>query len=131
MRQWVAMWQARWCCRAAALFVFGLLGAGACRALPPEVEAALQRARVPPEALTVLLQEAGSGRTLLSHQADLPVNPASLAKLPTTLAALDLLGPAWTWATSVWLQGSVSDGVLDGALVIKGTGDPTTLTTFP
>ena len=124
MRQWVAMWQARWCCRAAALFVFGLLGAGACRALPPEVEAALQRARVPPEALTVLLQEAGSGRTLLSHQADLPVNPASLAKLPTTLAALDLLGPAWTWATPVWLQGSVSDGVLDGALVIKGSGDP-------
>lgn len=97
---------------------------GARAALPPEVDAALQRARVPPEALAVVLQEAGSGRTLLSHQAQAPVNPASLAKLLTTLAALDQLGPSWTWATPVWLQGSVSDGVLDGSLVIKGSGDP-------
>jgi D-alanyl-D-alanine carboxypeptidase/D-alanyl-D-alanine-endopeptidase (penicillin-binding protein 4) len=52
------------------------------------------------------------------------MNPASLAKLLTTLAALDQLGPAWTWATPVWLQGSVNDGVLDGSLVIKGSGDP-------
>ena len=52
------------------------------------------------------------------------MNPASLAKLLTTMAALDQLGPAWTWATPVWLQGSLSDGVLDGSLHIKGSGDP-------
>ena len=92
--------------------------------MPPEVDAALQRARVPHDAVSVLLQEAGTGRTLLSHNAQTPVNPASLAKLLTTLAALDQLGPAWTWSTPVWLQGSVSDGVLDGSLVIKGSGDP-------
>jgi len=74
--------------------------------------------------LAVLLQEAGTGRTLLSHNAQAAVNPASLAKLLTTLAALDQLGPAWTWTTPVWLQGNISDGVLDGSLVIKGTGDP-------
>ena len=94
------------------------------RAMPPEVEAALQRARVPQDALAVVLQEAGSGRTLLAHQAQAPMNPASLAKLLTTLAALDQLGPAWTWSTPVWLLGTVNDGVLDGSLVIKGTGDP-------
>jgi len=94
-------------------------------ALPPEVSAALQRARVPASALSVVLQEAGSGRTLLAVQAREPVNPASLAKLLTTYAALDLLGPAWTWATPVWLTGPVQDGVLAGDLVIKGQGDPT------
>ena len=94
------------------------------RALPPEVEAALQRARVPQDALAVVLQEAGSGRTVLAHQPQAPMNPASLAKLLTTLAALDQLGPAWTWSTPVWLLGSVNDGVLDGSLVIKGSGDP-------
>ena len=52
------------------------------------------------------------------------MNPASLMKLLTTYAGLDLLGPAWTWATPVWLQGAVHDGVLEGNLVIKGTGDP-------
>jgi serine-type D-Ala-D-Ala carboxypeptidase/endopeptidase (penicillin-binding protein 4) len=96
----------------------------AASAMPPEVDTALRRARVPHEALSVVLQEAGSGRSLLAHNAQLPMNPASLAKLLTTMAALDQLGPAWTWATPVWLQGSLSDGVLDGSLHIKGSGDP-------
>jgi D-alanyl-D-alanine carboxypeptidase/D-alanyl-D-alanine-endopeptidase (penicillin-binding protein 4) len=57
------------------------------------------------------------------------VNPASVMKLLTTYAALDLLGPAWTWSTPVWVQGNIqnggdSAGVLNGNLVIKGQGDP-------
>jgi D-alanyl-D-alanine carboxypeptidase/D-alanyl-D-alanine-endopeptidase (penicillin-binding protein 4) len=75
--------------------------------------------------VSVVLQEAGSARSVLAHNAAAPMNPASLAKLLTTMAALDQLGPAWAWSTPVWLQGSVDDGVLDGALVIKGSGDPT------
>ena len=92
--------------------------------LPPEVYAALERAKVPPEAISVVVQEAGSTRTRLAWHADTPLNPASLTKLLTTYAALDLLGPAWTWITPVWLQGNVVDGVLEGNLVIKGSGDP-------
>ncbi|MEO5697821.1 MAG: D-alanyl-D-alanine carboxypeptidase/D-alanyl-D-alanine-endopeptidase, partial [Burkholderiaceae bacterium] len=57
-------------------------------------------------------------------QPDQPVNPASLMKLLTTFAGLDLLGPAWAWSTPLWLNGSVRDGVLDGDLVIRGSGDP-------
>ncbi len=110
----------RWC---ALLGCLGLCALAA-RAMPPEVQAALQRARVPPEAMAVVLQEAGTGRTVLAHQAQAPMNPASLAKLLTTLAALDQLGPAWTWSTPVWLLGSVDEGVLDGSLLIKGSGDP-------
>ena len=93
-------------------------------ALPPEAHAALLRANVPSEALVVLIQEVGAKVPRLAWQADQPVNPASLMKLFTTFAALELLGPAWTWATPVWLQGKLSDGVLDGNLVIKGSGDP-------
>jgi D-alanyl-D-alanine carboxypeptidase/D-alanyl-D-alanine-endopeptidase (penicillin-binding protein 4) len=123
MRQNLDRWRGHG--RAAlALLWLGMLCAVGARAMPPEVESALQRARVPPDAMSIVLQEAGTGRTLLSHNAQTPVNPASLAKLLTTLAALDQLGPAWTWVTPVWLQGSVNDGVLDGSLVIKGTGDP-------
>ncbi len=92
--------------------------------LPPEAALALARARVPEEALAVVIREVGSERPALSAQALRPVNPASVMKLLTTLAALDRLGPAWTWATPVWITGSISGGVLDGSLVIKGTGDP-------
>jgi serine-type D-Ala-D-Ala carboxypeptidase/endopeptidase (penicillin-binding protein 4) len=93
-------------------------------ALPAAVEQALQRAHVPADALVVVVQDAGAPTPLLSWQASLPVNPASLMKLLTTYAALDLLGPSWTWNTPVWLHGRIEDGVLDGDLVIKGSGDP-------
>lgn len=96
--------------------------------LPAEVRDALERAELPREALAVWVQEVGAtaatARPRLSWQADAPINPASLTKLLTTYAALDLLGPAWTWSTPVWLNGPVNDGVLEGNLVIKGSGDP-------
>ncbi len=113
-------------CRALALGLSMLLlaGAGMAAALPPEVASALRRAHVPDEAVSVVLQEAGSARQVLSHNAETAMNPASLTKLLTTLVALDQLGPAWTWSTPLWLQGTLRDGVLDGSLIIKGSGDP-------
>ncbi|HEX7438906.1 MAG TPA: D-alanyl-D-alanine carboxypeptidase, partial [Caldimonas sp.] len=102
--------------------------ASAARAAPhvgaAEVDAALLRAKVPAEAVVALVQEVGARRPRLAWQPDQAANPASLMKLVTTYAALDLLGPAWTWTTPVWLQGGVANGVLQGDLVIKGSGDP-------
>ncbi len=92
--------------------------------LPPEVAAALDRAKLPRDAIVAVVQEVSGARPRLAWQSDQPVNPASLMKLTTTFAGLDLLGPAFTWATPVWLQGSVRDGVLEGNLVMKGSGDP-------
>jgi serine-type D-Ala-D-Ala carboxypeptidase/endopeptidase (penicillin-binding protein 4) len=94
------------------------------QSLPPEAATALQRAGVPADALAVVVHDASSNRRVLQWQADKPMNPASLSKLLTTLAALERLGPAYTWATPVWLTGPVKDGVLEGNLVIKGNGDP-------
>jgi len=94
-------------------------------ALPPPVAAALDRARLPRDAMVAMVQEVGSTNLRLAWHIDQPTNPASLMKLLTTYASLDTLGPAWRWSTPVWLQGTVRDGVLDGDLVIKGSGDPT------
>ncbi len=105
--------------------VAGVCVSAACAApLPPAVEQALQRAHVPVDALAVVVQETNATAPRLSWQAHAPVNPASLMKLLTTYAALDLLGPAWTWNTPVWLLGRINDGVLHGDLVIRGSGDP-------
>jgi serine-type D-Ala-D-Ala carboxypeptidase/endopeptidase (penicillin-binding protein 4) len=94
------------------------------QSLPPEVAAALRKARVPDTALSVSVEEAGSGQRRLVWQEQRPVNPASVFKLFTTYAALDQLGPAWRWHTPVLLSGPVRDGVLEGSVVIRGTGDP-------
>ena len=94
------------------------------RQLPPEVLHALQRVGVPADALSAVLIEADTGHTVLAARQHLPQNPASLMKLLTTAAALDRLGPAFSWATPVWLNGPVQGGVLEGSLHIKGSGDP-------
>jgi serine-type D-Ala-D-Ala carboxypeptidase/endopeptidase (penicillin-binding protein 4) len=96
----------------------------ATRGLPAEVEAALDQAKLPRDALVAVVQEVGASSTRVNWQPQKLVNPASLAKLITTSAALDLLGPAWTWSTPVWLQGNLQNGVLEGNLHIKGSGDP-------
>ncbi len=106
----------------AALPLFG-------QALPPEVDAALAKARIPRDAVTMVVAQAGGELPArLSYRADVPVNPASIAKLATTFAALDLLGPAFSWSTPVYLEGSVRDGTLQGNLYIQGLGDPKLVT---
>lgn len=90
---------------------------------PVEVSAALAAAQVPPEAVAVVLQEV-DGPMLAQWQAERAMNPASLFKLVTTYAALDLLGPAWRWRTPVWLDGWIEGDTLHGHLVVQGQGDP-------
>ena len=93
--------------------------------LPPEVEAALVRAKVPRDAVTMLVVDADGARPpRLAWRPQVPVNPASIMKLVTTYAALDLLGAAYSWSTPVYVEGTVRNGVLNGNLYIKGQGDP-------
>lgn len=95
------------------------------QALPEPVLMALNRAQVPTDAISLLVMEADGRRApRLSHRADQPMNPASVMKLLTTTAALDLLGPAHTWRTPVWVDGPVAHGVLQGNVIIQGQGDP-------
>ncbi|WP_353094663.1 D-alanyl-D-alanine carboxypeptidase [Methylibium sp.] len=98
--------------------------------LPAAVRTALNRAQLPADALVAYITELGPpgpprGVPRLTHRAQQPVNPASLMKLYTTGAALELLGPAWTWPTPVLTTGQLVDGVLQGDLIIQGRGDPT------
>ena len=95
------------------------------QAIPAEIVAALGRAKVPLDALTLLVVDAdGRAAPRLSHRSQVPVNPASVMKLVTTYAGLDLLGPAYTWTTPVFIEGAVREGTLFGDLIIKGQGDP-------
>lgn len=94
-------------------------------ALPREVDAALARAKVPRDAVTVLVADAeGQRPPRLAWRSQEPVNPASVMKLVTTYAGLDILGPAYTWSTPVYVDGPVRGGVLEGNLYIQGRGDP-------
>ncbi len=94
--------------------------------LPAEVEAAWARAKLPLDALAVVVVDAqGNQPPRINYRSDVPMNPASVMKLVSTYAALDLLGPAYSWRTPVYLDGTLRNGVLIGNLFIQGQGDPT------
>jgi D-alanyl-D-alanine carboxypeptidase/D-alanyl-D-alanine-endopeptidase (penicillin-binding protein 4) len=93
-------------------------------ALPRPVGRAFLDARVPLNTIAVVVQEVGAARPLVAHDAARPMNPASVMKLYTTLAALELLGRDYRWTTDAYLAGPLVAGTLQGDLVLKGRGDP-------
>lgn len=67
-----------------------------------------------------------TGREIVyAHNAEKSFIPASNVKLFVTAAVLDQLGPAYTYETSLHAAGPVRGGVLEGPLVVRGSGDPT------
>jgi D-alanyl-D-alanine carboxypeptidase/D-alanyl-D-alanine-endopeptidase (penicillin-binding protein 4) len=81
-------------------------------------------AKVPLNSIGVVVQEVNGRRPLFAQHSDRAFNPASVMKLVTTFAALELLGPAYRWKTEAYLAGALQGGVLHGDLVLKGGGDP-------
>jgi serine-type D-Ala-D-Ala carboxypeptidase/endopeptidase (penicillin-binding protein 4) len=68
--------------------------------------------------------EAGDGTVLLAQSAASAVHPASVSKVPTTLALLRRLGPDYRFTTTIAATGPVSAGTLHGDLLFEGGGDP-------
>jgi D-alanyl-D-alanine carboxypeptidase/D-alanyl-D-alanine-endopeptidase (penicillin-binding protein 4) len=68
--------------------------------------------------------EAADGEVLLAQAARQPVHPASVSKVPTTLALLRRLGPDYRFTTTFSGSGAVHDGLLEGDLIVAGGGDP-------
>ncbi len=98
--------------------------AAGARELPRPVLEALRAAGVPASSVAVVVQDLDAARPALSHNARVAMNPASVMKLVTTFAALELLGPAYHWKTEAYVTGTLRDGVLQGDLALKGYGDP-------
>jgi len=96
----------------------------AAQSLPRAVEEALQHAHIPLSDVATYVQDVDETRPQLALNAGQPMNPASTMKLLTTYAALELLGPSYTWKTEAYAAGRLQAGVLEGDLVLKGYGDP-------
>lgn len=112
---------------AITLYVFSFFlhhGSLAQSKLPSSVEAALKKAELSANNLSVLAMPANQGAAILNHQGDRPFAPASTMKLLTTFIALDKLGPAYKWKTQFLAEEAMQDGVLNGKLYLRGGGDP-------
>ncbi len=66
------------------------------------------------------------GELVYQHNSEQKFIPASNAKLFTTAAALEKLGPDYTYQTDIYACGGMdTTGVLHGNLLVRGSGDPT------
>jgi serine-type D-Ala-D-Ala carboxypeptidase/endopeptidase (penicillin-binding protein 4) len=119
------------------VFVSSLQGPLQAQPLPKEVLLKLGRAGVPASAVSVIVQalpaasgaangvlQSASVEPILRHRAEVSVNPASVMKLITTYAALDQLGADFTWKNRIYIDGTLEAGVLQGNLILRGSGDP-------
>lgn len=110
---------------ATALLLVNLVGSAHAADLPAAFIDALKQADIPLDHVAVVIQPLDETEPLVAHNADAAMNPASVMKLVTSFAALQQLGPRYTWATQAWADGPVRDGILQGNLIVKGYGDPT------
>ncbi len=93
-------------------------------ALPPAVVRAMQSVGVPERDVSIYVRDAHTNEITVAHRADIARSPASTIKVLTTFAALDMLGPGYRWITRAYANGTLSNGVLRGDLVLVGGGDP-------
>ena len=104
--------------------IFALTSLTAHAELPSTVAEALKKSGIPQENVAIVVQSVDNSNASLMHNGNKSLNPASVMKLVTSNAALDLLTPAYRWKTEIYQDGVVTNGVLNGNLIIKGYGDP-------
>ena len=92
--------------------------------LPAPISAVLKQQHLSAKGLSIYVHEIGASAPVLAYDADTPRNPASTIKLLTTLAALEILGPAYVWKTEAYASAPMHAGRLDGDVYLKGYGDP-------
>ncbi|MBK9390025.1 MAG: D-alanyl-D-alanine carboxypeptidase/D-alanyl-D-alanine-endopeptidase [Bacteroidetes bacterium] len=104
------------------LFLFSYLGAHSQSA---SFESFLADSVMTTSIVSFLVADADSGNIVFSWNPEISLIPASTMKLITSSAALELLGPGYTFSTTVGYSGTISrSGRLDGNIIIRGGGDP-------
>jgi D-alanyl-D-alanine carboxypeptidase/D-alanyl-D-alanine-endopeptidase (penicillin-binding protein 4) len=72
----------------------------------------------------ILIVDPERADTLYSRNAGKLFMPASNMKIPTAAVALTQLGPDFRFRTTFSARGDVTNGTLDGDLLVAGRGDP-------
>ena len=110
---------------ALAALVLPAVAGAAQSELAPRLDRALAVPHVRASASAAFAVDLETGEAIYSHNASLPLLPASNEKLAVTYAALTALGPSFRIETDVLGSGDLVDTTWQGNLVLKGYGDPT------
>jgi serine-type D-Ala-D-Ala carboxypeptidase/endopeptidase (penicillin-binding protein 4) len=117
MRRRLRSWRFVW-------LLVALFALDAYAVLPRAVGRAFLDAGIPLNHVGIVVQDTSKAQPLFAYDAYRSRSPASVMKLVTTFAALEMLGPDYRWKTEAYLGGPLVDGELRGDLILKGYGDP-------
>ncbi|MEI6242881.1 MAG: D-alanyl-D-alanine carboxypeptidase/D-alanyl-D-alanine-endopeptidase, partial [Chlamydiota bacterium] len=73
----------------------------------------------------IFVMDVQTGKEIFSRNSNQFFIPASLQKIPTSLAALSLLGKDYLFFTDLEYEGEIKENILYGNVWIRGGGDPT------
>lgn len=93
--------------------------------LPARLDAIFADSRLSGAEAALTVRDADTGATLYDRSGATRLLPASNAKLLTSAAAMDILGPGYRFDTSVASTGRRTGHILRGNLYLEGRGDPT------
>lgn len=74
--------------------------------------------------MSVLVQNLTTGEVIDEYRSEKVVPPASVMKLLTTAACLEIMGPGFRFPTVLEYTGSIENGILHGNLYVRGGCDP-------
>lgn len=108
-----------------SLFVYLILSVWL-YALPQVINEEIRKSGIAKKDISIYIKEAGKGgKVVASLNAHKTRTPASVIKVLTTYAAVLKLGFNYRWSTKFYTTGILENGILEGDLLIKGSGDPT------
>ena len=105
--------------------VFNVSAAEKSGPLPAPIAKAMSRSKIPASQLSVTVIPLTGKDGHLNFNGNVRRTPASIEKVITGAAALELLGPAKHWHTTAYAKENAdTDGVLKSDIYIAGKGDP-------
>ena len=75
--------------------------------------------------ISLLVINSDNNKPITAVNVETGLAPASCQKVITASTSFDLLGSDFRYKTTIGYTGQITNGVLDGDIIIKGSGDPT------
>ena len=112
-------------CLVSLLPISGLCQAQTREQLEEKIDQRITDADLGSPGISILVQASDTGCILYDRNAKKALKPASCNKIHTGAAALYYLGKDFRYKTPLYITGRIKGKILQGDLVVKGSGDPT------
>jgi len=107
------------------LFILSLLLGTLFADIPAPLLQKIDTISIPKSSLSIYVRDVESKEPLATLNELTSRTPASVEKVLTTYSALMEFGETYRWESRFYYEGEIRDGILNGHLIVRSSGDPT------